>query len=427
MRLPSGVMFPRASWRVVAACLVSVSVSAAVLAGCGGNPMTRLLADQHERGRLATLRGEVLVRGERADAPLVVALLRVPEHTQASLQIVDYQILRNAGPYSFFAPAGRYRVIAFEDRNRDQRYDPDEPLGAWDGFADVLAEEGSAHTLRIEVTGGAPGPLPMVQMPTGQTRSLHIGDVVALEDPRFAAATGVQGMWEPLAFMETLGGGLFLVEPHVPGRVPVVLVHGMTGYPQEFRHVVGALDRERFEPWLVQYPSGWELSAVADYLARALVELSETLRVDRLCVVAHSMGGVVSRRTLRVLEERGQPELVRGLVTLASPLGGIPSASAGVRFSPVHVPSWASLVPDGEFMMSQYTRPLSTHTDYTLFFAFDGRSAGDGVVPLTSQLRAEAQREAAHVQGFHTSHVGILEDDGALAAIGDALTRCLSR
>lgn len=395
----------------------------AALPGCGGSSVARLLEDQSERGRLVTLHGTVRLSAP-SDAPIVVSVLRVPEHAQASLQIVDYALLSQPGAYSFFVDPGRYRVIAFEDADRDQEYDPTERLGAWDGFADVVAEEGRSLELPIEITSGVPGPMPTVEMPTGESRSLHIGDVVALEDPRFGAEAGRRGMWEPLAFMRELGAGLFLVEPHVEGRTPVVLVHGMTGYPQEFTEIVGSLDRQRFEPWLVQYPSGWELEAVSDYLARALVELTSGLSVDRVCMVAHSMGGVVSRRTLRFLAERDHSPIVHGLVTLASPLGGIPSAAAGVRFSPIHVPSWESLVPDGPFMTAQYGTPLAPSTRYALLFAFDGRSAGDGVVPLTSQLRVEAQREAAVIQGVNTTHVGILEHPDAITAVRAELDRC---
>lgn len=406
---------------------LTTALGSALLAtapGCGGSPVTRLLEDQSQRTRLVTLRGEVAITAP-SGAPLVVAVLRVPAHTQGSLEIVDYAMLARPGRYSFFVdPANRYRVIAFEDTDGDRLYDPDERLGAWNGFADVAAADGQVLELHVDITSGVPGPLPEVQMPTGDSRSLHIGDVLPLSDPRFGPENGRRGMWEPLAFMREVGGGLFLTEPHRGGRTPVVLVHGMTGYPQEFEEIVASLDAARFEPWLVQYPSGWELEPVADYVARGLVELSHALEVERVCLVAHSMGGVVSRRTLAFLAERGHPELVRGFVTLASPLGGIPGAAAGASFSPIQVPSWHSLVPDGPFMTGQYVAPLSRGTRYALFFAFDGEHGGDGVVPLTSQLRAEAQAEAALVRGFHTTHTGILEDRAALAAVLSELDRC---
>ncbi len=412
-----------ASRLVISAGLALAAALPVALSGCGGSSVARLLEDQFQQTRLVTLRGEVQLT-EPSGAPIVVSVLRVPAHAQASLQIVDYTLLSRPGPYSFIVDPGRYRVIAFEDADRDREYDPTERLGAFGGFADVVAEAGGSPELPIVITTGVPGPMPEVDMPSGQSRSLHVGDVVALEDPRFGAEAGRRGMWEPLAFMRELGAGLFLVEPHVAGRTPVVFVHGMTGYPQEFTPIVASLDRERFEPWLVQYPSGWELEAVADYLSRALIELTQGLSVERVCVVAHSMGGVVSRRTLRFLEEREHATMVRGFVTLASPLGGIPSAAAGVRFSPIHVASWENLVPDGAFMASQYGSPLAATTRYALLFAFDGGSAGDGVVPLTSQLRAEAQREAAVIQGLHTTHVGILEHPDAVATIHAELDHC---
>ncbi|MBX7192702.1 MAG: alpha/beta fold hydrolase [Sandaracinaceae bacterium] len=402
------------------------SALAVVLVGCGGSPVVRLLEDQHERARLGTVRGEVTLATTPTGAPLLVAILRVPEHGEDPLQIVDYELLPSAGAYSFFVPPARYRVIAFEDRDRDQEYDADEPLGAWDGFADVVIDEGDTRELPIAITAGVPGPMPEVLMPTAETRSLHVGDVVPLADARFGPEAGERGMWEPLAFLEELGAGLYLVAPHDASRTPVIFVHGMGGYPQEFEAIVGALDHGRFEPWLVSYPSGWVLDAVADYLARAIVELAETLCVPRVCVVAHSMGGLVVRRALRVLDERGRSALVRGFVSLASPFGGIASTATAVRMSPFRIPSWQSLVPDGPFLRAQYEVPLSASTEHTLLFAFDGRHAGDGVVPLTSQLRDEAQREAHVVRGFHTTHVGILRDEGARATVLEALDRCVA-
>ncbi len=59
-----------------------------------------------------------------------------------------------------------------------------------------------------------------------------------------------------------------------------------------------------------------------------------------------------------------------------------------------------------------------------MLFGYDKSGASDGVVPITSQLRDEAQAEAEVLRGYRASHRDILEFDAPAAQVLRALDRC---
>jgi pimeloyl-ACP methyl ester carboxylesterase len=154
-----------------------------------------------------------------------------------------------------------------------------------------------------------------------------------------------------------------------------------------------------------------------------LNELRTATGVERMCLVAHSMGGVVTRRALALHAADRPGPFIGGLVTIASPLGGHPGAGAGVAMSPLVIPAWRGLVPSGPFIRELFATPLPDEIRYALFFAFEDAS-GDGVVPLSSQLRREAASEADLVRGFVGTHVGVLHQEATSRALAEELDRC---
>ena len=394
-----------------------------VLVGCG--VLSTVREDLAAMQSLAQLRGSVRVE-EWSGAPIVVAVLRSPEREGAPFQIVDFEQLFSPERFALILEPGTYRVVAFVDENRDLEYQESEPLAPWSDFRELTLSAGVRDGLDITISGPPPSAderMPEITDPTASTRDTDIGSVMPLASERFGAEAGRMGALEPTRFMREIGAGIFFLEPHDPARTPVLFVHGISGYPQEFESLVAALDHERFEAWVAQYPSGWDLDEVAARLNRAINELQTTHQLERLCIVAHSMGGVVVRRAMtHHVHERPRP-FITGLVTIASPLGGHPGAGAGVAMSPVVLPSWRSLAPTGELITGLYTTPLPEETRYALFFAFDGVS-GDGVVPLHSQLRSEAAEEADVVRGFPGTHTGVLRDQRTGVAMREELDRC---
>ena len=63
---------------------------------------------------------------------------------------------------------------------------------------------------------------------------------------------------------------------------------------------------------------------------------------------------------------------------------------------------------------------------FNLLFRFrkDGfiaAGSSDGVIQLSSQLRSEAQEEAAWMRGFDEGHVSILRDETAIGSVFDLI------
>ena len=393
-----------------------------LLAGCQRYDTLRRDLDTLERW--AEVRGEVSVP-EWEGGPLVVAAFRAPEREGAPFTRADVQELARPGAFLFRLEPGAYSFCVFEDRDGDRTHGPDEPYGVWEGFEPVaLAPAERLERLRLVAGSRGAGP---PRRPAPDCRSMRVGELASLDEPRFDAAHGQLGVWEPLAFLRERAYGLFVLRedaPAEPGssavRVPVVFVHGITGYAREFEEAVAGLDRARFEPWVFQYASGLPLETHAERLAQALREMRARRGVGRVCLVAHSMGGLVSRAAFDHLGA-GSPE-VPLFVTLASPLAGHEGAAAGVAMAPVVVPAWNDLVRGSPFLEGLYDPPLPATTHYGLFFAYASSSPwsgapGDGVVTLESQLRAEAQAEASWMRGFQAGHADILRDEQTLAEL----------
>lgn len=104
--------------------------------------------------------------------------------------------------------------------------------------------------------------------------------------------------------------GLFLTSPYDPRKIPVVFVHGLNSSPGTFKrlynHLVGQRwFRDHYQALFFSYPTGigWPYNAAK--FRRRLREAREYAATrgsleqwDRMVVIGHSMGGVISRASL---------------------------------------------------------------------------------------------------------------------------------
>lgn len=118
-------------------------------------------------------------------------------------------------------------------------------------------------------------------------------------------AAGYQGFFSP----EALGknAGLRALEPYQPGKIPVVLVHGLLSSPTTWTTLFNDLQadpaiRDRFQFWVYFYPTGSPYLATAADLRTELARVRDTLDPARsdpalndMVFIGHSMGGLVSR------------------------------------------------------------------------------------------------------------------------------------
>jgi pimeloyl-ACP methyl ester carboxylesterase len=101
--------------------------------------------------------------------------------------------------------------------------------------------------------------------------------------------------------------GIYLLEPYQPGKIPVLMVHGLLSSPLTWAPMFNDLRadpelRDRYQFWFYLYPTGpGYLQAAADlrhalHTLRAELDPRGTdLALEQMVMVGHSMGGLVSR------------------------------------------------------------------------------------------------------------------------------------
>lgn len=366
--------------------------------------------------------------------PMVVVLFRHDEKREGAgprgWHVVDHFVLDRPGRFGFGAgEPGRYALAAFEDRSRDLVYQPGEPYGTLGVDSPLMCTPGARlKDLAIAVPVRVKDPFPLeLDVVKLQARSADAqlkatlgqltaaGEIAALSDARFSEDNAQSGLWKPFDFLVDAGAGIYFLEPYDPRRVPVLFVHGIGGTPASFDLLAGQLDRTRFQPWVYYYPSGAHLDQVAEHLDQTMAKLQARHHFERFAVVAHSMGGLVSRGFIQRHAQRAAGTRIPLFVTMSTPWGGHDGAAFGVKTSPVVVRVWEDMAPGSAYQRSVFQAPLPEGMRHHLIFTFNRKSASfgesdDQAVTVASQLLPQAQREATKVYGFDNTHRGVLRD-----------------
>lgn len=100
--------------------------------------------------------------------------------------------------------------------------------------------------------------------------------------------------------------GLYMVQPYEPGKIPVVLVHGLWSSPMTWMEVFNDLRslpeiRNNYQFWFYLYPTGQPFWESASQFRRDLADARTALdpkheepALDQMVLVGHSMGGLIS-------------------------------------------------------------------------------------------------------------------------------------
>jgi pimeloyl-ACP methyl ester carboxylesterase len=100
---------------------------------------------------------------------------------------------------------------------------------------------------------------------------------------------------------------LSMSEPYQPGKIPVVLVHGLASSPVTWSHLEIELRAQpcvmsRYQIWLFRYDTGSPFLTTAAELRRQLAELRQVYdpcrsdpSMSRMVLIGHSLGGLVSK------------------------------------------------------------------------------------------------------------------------------------
>jgi pimeloyl-ACP methyl ester carboxylesterase len=381
------------------------------------------------------------------EGPLVVVLAKPGDTETHSLVGVDTFVRPSPGSFAFAVSPGRYHLGAYEDRNQNGRLDPGEPTRV--DLRGPLVEVGVGKVARQDILLAREA-----TTPPWVTKPLDVFGLVArssqeqlgfslwawsalgeicpdLRDERFGHGAGIHGVWQVMDFLNQRRAGIYFLGPYDPDRVPVLFVHGLGGSPRDFQPLIESLDPELFQPWFYFYPSGFPLDRIADHLATLLARLEVALGFHDLAIVAHSMGGLVSRGAiLKYGQEMGQDD-IRLFITLATPWSGASRARLAARV-PILLPaSFADMSPSSDYLRWLFheadgrVRELPDGTAFHLILAFrmNARSAAanDGRVSVATQARLEAQRQAASVRALDVGHIEILASPDAIGWVNQLL------
>jgi pimeloyl-ACP methyl ester carboxylesterase len=179
------------------------------------------------------------------------------------------------------------------------------PVTAFFRFEGSLADLGARRSGRLELYN----PLE-IQAVEAHGRPIPLETDLTTPLAYFLAHTDLEGI-EYTGFLNAdkikKRSGLYMFEPYQPGKVPVVMVHGLLSSPLTWAPMFNDLRadptlRKHFQFWFYLYPTGDPYLLTAADLRQDLAELRAALdpdghdrTLDQMVFVGHSMGGLVSK------------------------------------------------------------------------------------------------------------------------------------
>ena len=308
-------------------------------------------------------------------------------------------------------------LLVFEDRNQDLTLQADEAFSVINlrNHQDKSTIEVSLEVNENEV------PSAFVDRSLSSLLKIEldlvdIGTVVDLSDPPFEKGNAKLGMWQPLTFLLEDNAGLYFLSEYDPNKIPILFVHGINGTALDFAPLIEKIDQSKYQIWVFNYPSGLALALNSKGLNNLLHTIVSEYKNQQLHVVAHSMGGLVVTNSIRQCRIGQLCDFVSSVTTISSPFGGVDSAKQGVEYSPVVMPAWVDLNPDGKFIADLFIDSSKIHIPHFLAFGYNSgdlfnTNSNDGVINLSSQLSRPAQLNADQIRGYNKSHLSILDND----------------
>jgi pimeloyl-ACP methyl ester carboxylesterase len=216
-------------------------------------------------------------------APVVIHMARTVEPKPLSLEGGEVQ----TDPSERHFPAQLYRAASAVIRP-GRAGEPPAVLELHDPVAEP--------DMRWQPAPDAPS-LPLAyDMTIGLARQFHEGNLDLI---------GALGVLYPSEYDSKTG--IFMLDPYQPGKIPVVLVHGLMSTPGAWANAINELRgdpelRKRYQFWMFFYSTGNPILGSAARLRQALQTVREEFNpnnddpaFDRMLVIGHSMGGLLSR------------------------------------------------------------------------------------------------------------------------------------
>jgi pimeloyl-ACP methyl ester carboxylesterase len=380
------------------------------------------------RDNYGYLKGQVA--GSDTGADTLVMLMR-DEGGEFPAQ--NIRTVRRGESFYAYVPSADYSLVAFEDINGDFVYQPGEPAGRVDDpdinwFSEVSGEDRiDPQGLRVQQISLATSTVLDGEYDLSLARANQLTRgarnflrVVTWEDENFSAENIQMGLWQPAAFEEDIGYGLYVLEEFDPGKKSILLVHGISDSPRVFRELAAAIGND-YQLLMFHYPSAFPLEYTSYALSEVLDELVKRGAVPQLDVLAHSMGGLVSKGMIY----QASPEVrqrLRLFISIASPFGGHAAASHGIKWAPVIAPVWWAMAPGSTYLQKADTLDLSNGPLHHLIYTYAHEAGGereedDTVVSVESQLIESARANAVATYGMADNHKGVMSNACTLALV----------
>ena len=396
-----------------------------ILIGFSGCSLLKLSEDLEKLNKLVTLKGNVILEIDN-NASVMIAMIKEDENS--FFKTVEYIHKESAGKFTFTQEIGKYHIYAWADVNNNSMHETNEAISS---CIVELKLDNSPQICNITIKNRAQ----KQELQTiNQIKKILIDDIVNthnlgtitnLESSNFSEDNASKGLWEPYYFTEEIPSGLFLLKKYNPKKKVVLFVHGINGTPQNFKHIIKALDTTNSQVMLFYYPSGLRLSEIANYLNYLMQEFKIKHQVKEVNIIAHSMGGLISREYINIQKAHNE-SIVNSFISISTPWSGHKGAKLGLEYAPDIIPVWNDMVPESLFLQNLFKIELDKELNHYLLFGFKGKNLminenSDGVVTIHSQLRTEAQDGAYLTKGFNEEHMSILSNKELIRSINNIL------
>jgi len=369
----------------------------------------------------AIIKGNVVSLDNLKNPTLLIAYPLSSE----SDSFTDYVILNGTSPFMLYLPEGRYHLYTITDFNNDGIYKENEVSGNY-GFPlppkeislrkgemvkDIVIYTSKENSKKIAF----PRQLSIKENYDTVSQLTYTGQVSKIYDEKFSVENASIGWWNPTAFMKAFGARIYFMEEYDPRKIPVLFVHGAEGSPQNWVYFLIRLDRNRYQPWFFYYPSGIHLSLASQLLYDELIELYDKYRFKKICIAAHSIGGLVTRSLLTKYKFAKQHNFVKLYVTFATPWTGFEAADASQKLPHKSVPSWMDIGSQSIFLRRTMSAELPSNIRYYLFYG-----KGDNV-SKGKALDERAASGACEKFAFDCDHDSILIDRNVFIKFNEIL------
>lgn len=373
--------------------------------------------------------------GNASDYPRVYGVTVEWDAAAGKVHSADFSQVGEIGTFGFFVEGTeQHYLLAFSDTDGDGVYDRGEP--AWihsDAAGEAVPVPIDPETRKARLQGRLStrtvlpeaclensrkfrGDRTIEEVAKGWRIPVDLGTIADLDEERFSSERGSQGYWEPATYPMQTGIGIYFLEKYDPSRTPVLFIYGAAGSPQDWRTFFAKIDRRKYQPWFLHYPTGRRLDELGSAVNNGVEILHTYYGFQRLHVVAHSMGGLVSRDFILKNHADGNRYIDR-FVTISTPWGGQEFAESGVKRAPSVVPSWNDMVVGSDFQKSVFRRDFKGPLQHLLLYSHRAKRSlilpaeNDGTVSVASQTHEPAVEGAIEVTGYDEDHVSILSND----------------